>query len=63
MFNNCSNIAKIKTYMTNVSGTESLYNWLNGVAATGDFYCPSTLTIPTDSASGIPTGWTRHNID
>lgn len=63
MFNNCSNIAKIKTYMTNVSGTESLYNWLNGVAATGVFYCPSTLTIPTDSASGIPTGWTRHNID
>ena len=35
--------------------------WLNGVASTGVLYKPSTLTIPTYSESGIPSGWTTQD--
>ena len=35
--------------------------WLNGVAPTGVLYKPSTLTIPTDSENGIPSGWTTQD--
>lgn len=61
MFRNCSNLKEIRTYMKNVSGSNALGNWVDGVADTGDFYCPAELTIP-EGASGIPSGWTRHDI-
>ena len=35
--------------------------WLDGVASTGVIYKPSTLTIPTDNYSGIPSGWTTQD--
>lgn len=36
------------------------YNWLYGVAATGIVVMdPNTTNVPTNSTSGIPTGWTR----
>jgi len=62
MFRNDSSLNYIYTAMTQISGTNPIANWVNGVAATGDFYCPAELTIST-GASGIPSGWTRHNID
>ena len=61
MFNGCTSLNYIKTLMTDISATDCLYGWLYDVAATGDFYCPAELTIPT-GASGIPSGWTRHDI-
>lgn len=61
MFRNCSSLAEVRTNMTDISASGSLNNWLSGVSPTGDFYCPSELTIPT-GASGIPSGWTRHDI-
>ena len=36
-------------------------NWLYGVAATGIVHKPSGLTIPTDTTSGVPTGWTTQD--
>lgn len=54
-------VSKITTYMTDVSSEMCLSNWVYRVAATGDFYCPAELTIPTGD-SGIPSGWTRHDI-
>ena len=51
----------IKTNMTNCSSNYAISNWLLNVPAVGDFYCPSTLTIPTGD-SGIPSGWTRHDL-
>ena len=33
----------------------------NGVAPTGVVYKPSTLTIPTNFDSGIPSGWTTQD--
>lgn len=61
MFNACTNINLVKTNMTDISAVNCLTNWLLNVSPTGDFYCPAELTIPT-GASGIPSGWTRHDI-
>lgn len=61
MFANCIHLNTINTSMTDISATDCLTNWLGGVSPTGDFYCDQNLTIPT-GASGIPSGWTRHDI-
>ena len=61
MFRDCTMLSEIRTYMTDTSASDCLYEWIRGVAASGDFYCPAELTIPT-GASGIPSGWTRHDI-
>lgn len=61
LFRNCTSLTEIRTYMTNISASNCLLGWLYGTSASGDFYCPSELTIPT-GANGIPSGWTRHDI-
>ena len=60
-FYNCSNLKEIRAYIKDISANYALSDWLNGVASTGDFYCDPSLVIPS-GASGIPTGWARHNI-
>ena len=52
-----------EAYAPNVSTWDinKTYNWLNGVASTGVVYKPSTLSIPTDDDSGIPSGWTTQD--
>lgn len=61
MFYNCTLLNKIRTLMTDILATNCLTNWLYNVSPTGDFYCPAELTI-SEGASGIPSGWTRHDI-
>ena len=61
LFYMCSSLNEVRTDMTDISATNCLYNWLDGVAATGDFYCPAELTIHT--GGGIPSGWIRHDIN
>ena len=62
MFEGSSKINEVRI-STTTTATNALFNWLNGVAATGDFYCDPNATIfPTDSNSGIPSGWTRHAL-
>lgn len=61
MFNGCSSLKEVRVTFTELNGINPLLEWLNGVSPTGDFYCPAELTIPT-GASGIPSGWTRHDI-
>lgn len=61
MFYNCSSLNEIRTLMTDISAADCLSNWLFNVSPTGDFYCDQNLTIPT-GVSGIPSGWTRHDI-
>lgn len=56
--------SKLKeAYAPNVStwDTNKTLYWLYGVASTGVVYKPSTLTIPTDDDSGIPSGWTTQD--
>ena len=61
MFYGCRSLKEVRIAAT--SSSSSLSRWLSGVSATGDFYCDPNATIfPTDSGSGIPKGWTRHNI-
>ena len=58
MYNGCSNLSSAWTPNISSWNTSYFNNWLSGVAATGTLYKPNTLSdIPTDNASGIPTGW------
>lgn len=52
-----------EAYAPNVSTWDEskTSQWLYGVASTGILYKPSTLTIPTYSESGIPSGWTTQD--
>ena len=63
MFNGCTSLAEVRIAATKEStATDALVYWLSGVSATGDFYCDPNATIFPTGASGIPEGWTRHNI-
>lgn len=61
LYSNNSNLTEV--YAPNVStwDTSKTEYWLNSVAPTGIVYKPSTLTIPTDTISGIPYGWTTQD--
>ena len=61
MFSGCPKLKEARISAT-TTATGALNDWLNRVAATGDFYCdPSAEIFPT-GASGIPKGWTRHAL-
>ncbi len=59
MFDGCASLASVTCLATNISATDCTKNWLNGVAATGTFTKAAGMTgWPTNSADGIPSGWT-----
>ena len=58
MFSGCSKLKEARISAT-TTATGALNSWLNGVAATGEFYCDPNATIFPTGASGIPEGWTR----
>ena len=58
MFNGCNQLNKITMLASNISVSNSLLNWVQGVAATGTFIKnPAMTTLPTGN-NGIPSGWT-----
>ena len=60
LYSNNSNLKE--AYAPNVSTwDESKTQWWLSNAPTGVVYKPSTLTIPTDTQSGIPSGWTTQD--
>lgn len=59
MFYGCSSLNKITTYAIGSLNANYLSNWVDGVAATGDFYNLGGANYPSGT-SGIPTGWTEH---
>ena len=59
MYYGCSSLNEVRINATNVT---SLTDWLNGVAASGTVYANSSLSLPTNSTSGIPQNWVRRNI-
>ena len=66
MFQGCTSLNEVRVaaFLKDPGAQGYLTNWLNGVSATGNFYCNQIATIfPTDSVDGIPTGWTRRNIN
>ena len=59
MFKNCSNLSSVTCLATDISAILSLSQWLSGVASSGTFIkAPGMNSWPTNSDSGIPTGWT-----
>ena len=64
MFEGCQSLKEVRISATTKAPNSrgELSGWLKGVSATGDFYCNPNATIFPSDESGIPSGWTRHNI-
>jgi hypothetical protein len=60
MFYECQNLNSVTIYADDISASDCMHDWLGQVAASGDFYNLGSAVYPTDSADGIPTGWTEH---
>jgi len=61
-FYGCSKINMLKVHATSFPTSNTTTGWLYGTASTGDLWCPNTLNLTNNSTSGIPTGWTRHDL-
>lgn len=57
MFYLCDNLSTITMLASDISATNCLYRWVEGVASTGTFYKHPSINIPS-GISGIPEGWT-----
>ena len=62
MFFECHSLKEVRISATKAA-TGALSDWLYNVSATGDFYCDPNATIFPSGASGIPSGWTRRDIN
>lgn len=65
MFGNCSNLSSITVAWTKWNDLFATYttdHWVDGVAATGTFYCPAALNTSSPSLGRNPSGWTVVNI-
>lgn len=62
MFYNCPKLCLASTNATTMgSATNAFYNWLYGASpnVSGAVYAHASLGLPTNSYSGIPSGWKR----
>ena len=62
MFTGCSSLNYIKCLATNISATRCTYNWVSNVPSIGTFVKAASMQSWATGASGIPTGWTIHDI-
>ena len=58
MLKNCTNLNYIKMLATDISATNCLTEWVEGVSSTGTFIKDATMTTLPAGVSGIPNGWT-----
>ncbi|MBP3845192.1 MAG: hypothetical protein J6E48_08680, partial [Prevotella sp.] len=58
MFSGCSNLSYIKCLATNITATECLNNWVEGVKSSGTFVKAASMNNWSSGDSGIPSGWT-----
>ena len=56
LFHGCSSLNYIKCLATNISATDCLKSWVDGVAATGTFVKDINTNWPV-GINGIPAGW------
>ena len=61
MFYACNKLNYIKMLATNISATNCLDNWVNGVASNGIFIKNSAMTSLPTGSSGVPRDWTVVN--
>lgn len=63
MFNDCTSLSSVNVdfddwrYTPGFSSYSNFTNWLNNVAASGQFICPYELDTSTRDASYVPAGW------
>lgn len=63
MFQGCSSLSSITVGFSDWQAAKTpTSNWVNGVASTGEFYCPSELSV-VRGASNIPTNWVVNPAD
>jgi len=60
MFKSCPSLNSIKLAYTGSFSSTYFGDWINGVAASGDFYYNSSDT--TRGSSAIPSNWTIHTF-
>lgn len=58
MFYGCSTLNYIKMLATDISASDCLYDWVNGVSPTGTFVKNKDATWDVRGESGIPNDWT-----
>ena len=67
MFCGCTSLNRITMLATDISASSCLYEWVEGVAATGTFIKTASLVQGTERGqlktgkNGIPEGWTVEN--
>ena len=61
LFNGCRSLKEVRIAAT-TTATDALIYWLQGVSATGDFYCDPNATIFPTGTAGIPENWNRHAL-
>ena len=59
IFQGCSKLNNVTVYANDISATNCTFRWLNNVASTGTFRNLGSAIYPTNSPSGIPSGWTE----
>ena len=59
MFQGCTSLKSVTCLATDISAINCTKYWLKGVAASGTFTKAASTNWPTNSSSGIPSGWTR----
>lgn len=59
MFSFCTSLNTVVCLATDISAVSGIGSWLNGVSASGTFYCAQGMSqVWPTGASGIPSGWT-----
>ena len=61
LYRQCPNVEYIKMLATDMSATNCLTDWVNGVSAKGTFVKAAGVEIPT-GVNGIPSGWTVEEV-
>ena len=58
IFRSCTSLTSVTIYATSTVNN-AFEGWLNNVAASGTVYNNGGVSLPKDSPSGIPSGWTE----
>ena len=58
MFNGCNSLTSVTIYATSTANN-SFDSWLDNVSPSGTVYNNGLVSLPENSVSGIPSGWTE----
>lgn len=60
LFYGCSKLNNVTVYANDISATNCITDWLSGVASKGTLNNYGSANYTTNSASGVPSGWTEN---